>query len=73
MVGVDFWKVTVGAVEWSARVNVSGVIEQTFKEQSGQIRATLISTVRDFALAEDALQDAVVMALQQWTVEGSPT
>ncbi len=53
-------------------VNASGLIEQIFREQSGQILATLISTVRDFALAEDALQDAVVTALQQWTVEGVP-
>jgi RNA polymerase sigma-70 factor (ECF subfamily) len=52
--------------------NASVVIEQTFREQSGQILATLISTVRDFTLAEDALQDAVVTALQQWTVEGVP-
>jgi RNA polymerase sigma-70 factor, ECF subfamily len=51
---------------------VSSVVEQTFKEQSGQIRATLIAVVRDFELAEDALQDALVMALQQWPVEGIP-
>jgi RNA polymerase sigma-70 factor (ECF subfamily) len=51
---------------------VSSVVEQTFKEHSGQIRATLISSVRDFELAEDALQDALVLALQQWPAEGIP-
>jgi RNA polymerase sigma-70 factor, ECF subfamily len=51
---------------------VSSVVEQTFKEQSGQIRATLIAAVRDFELAEDALQDAFVLALQQWPAEGIP-
>src|SRR5215469_9352647 len=51
---------------------VSSVVEQTFKEQSGQIRATLIAAVRDFELAEDALQDALVLALQQWPAEGIP-
>jgi RNA polymerase sigma-70 factor, ECF subfamily len=51
---------------------VSSVVEQTFKEQSGQIRATLIVAVRDFELAEDALQDALVLALQQWPGEGIP-
>ena len=52
--------------------DVREAVEQTFKEQSGQIRAALITALRDFELAEDALQDAVVMALQQWTVEGIP-
>jgi RNA polymerase sigma-70 factor (ECF subfamily) len=52
--------------------DVRGAVEQTFKEQSGQIRAALITAVRDFELAEDALQDAVVLALQQWSVEGVP-
>ena len=52
--------------------DVRGAVEQTFKEQSGQIRAALITALRDFELAEDALQDAVVMALQQWSVEGVP-
>src|SRR5215469_4517037 len=52
--------------------DVRGAVEQTFKEQSGQIRAALITALRDFELAEDALQDAVVMALQQWPVEGIP-
>jgi RNA polymerase sigma-70 factor (ECF subfamily) len=53
-------------------VNASELIEKIFRQQSGQILATLISTVRDFTLAEDALQDAIVLALQQWTVEGVP-
>ncbi|MGO8948091.1 MAG: RNA polymerase sigma factor [Ktedonobacterales bacterium] len=51
---------------------VSTMLERTFREQSGQIRATLIAAVKDFSLAEDALQDAVLMALQQWPVEGVP-
>jgi RNA polymerase sigma-70 factor (ECF subfamily) len=52
--------------------DVRGAVEQTFKEQSGQIRAALIAALRDFELAEDALQDAVVTALQQWPAEGIP-
>lgn len=52
--------------------HISDIVDRTFREQSGQIRATLIAAVRDFALAEDALQDALVMALQQWPVEGVP-
>ncbi len=53
-------------------ISVSAIVEQTFKEQSGRIRATLIAAMRDFSLAEDALQDAAVAALQQWPIEGIP-
>ncbi len=51
---------------------ISSVVDRTFREQSGRIRATLISAVKDFSLAEDALQDAIVLALQQWRVDGVP-
>jgi RNA polymerase sigma-70 factor (ECF subfamily) len=52
--------------------SVAEVIEQTFHQESGQILAALIATLRDFTLAEDALQDAVLVALQRWPVEGVP-
>jgi RNA polymerase sigma-70 factor, ECF subfamily len=47
-------------------------VEQTFRHESGQILAALIATVGDFTLAEDALQDALVIALGRWPVEGVP-
>ena len=34
--------------------------------------ATLIGQLRDFALAEDVLQDAVVAALRHWPDDGVP-
>jgi RNA polymerase sigma-70 factor, ECF subfamily len=52
--------------------SVSQVVEQVFRAESGHILAGLIAVLRDFTLAEDALQDAVVAALQQWPVEGVP-
>src|SRR5215213_4127256 len=48
------------------------VVEKTFREQYGRVLAALISQLGDFTLAEDALQDALVAALQQWEVEGIP-
>lgn len=51
---------------------VAQIIEQTFRQQSGQILATLIAQTNDFLLAEDALQDAVVIALQRWPQDGVP-
>jgi len=64
-------RVTTGAND-PHTTGVSRIIEQTFREQSGQMLAALIATTGDFTLAEDALQDAVVLALQQWPAESVP-
>src|SRR6516162_1570337 len=52
--------------------DTSRVVERVFRESSGQMLAAVIATVRDFPLAEDALQDAVLEALRCWPVEGVP-
>jgi RNA polymerase sigma-70 factor (ECF subfamily) len=43
-------------------------IERTFREEHGRVLAALISQLGDFMLAEDALQDALVNALERWKV-----
>ncbi len=47
-------------------------IEATFREEHGRVLAALISQFGDFPLAEDALQDALVNALERWEVDGLP-
>src|SRR5258706_2738906 len=47
-------------------------IETTFREEHGRVLATLISQFGDFTLAEDALQDALVNALERWEIDGVP-
>ncbi len=47
-------------------------VEQTFRASSGRVLATLISTCHDFELAEEAMQDAFVVALERWPQEGIP-
>jgi RNA polymerase sigma-70 factor (ECF subfamily) len=47
-------------------------IEQTFRQESGQVMATLVGALGDFDLAEDALQEALASALEHWPVEGTP-
>lgn len=47
-------------------------IEQTFREESGRVLAALISYLGDFELAEDALQEALVVALERWPADGIP-
>lgn len=47
-------------------------IETTFRAEHGRVLAALISQLGDFDLAEDALQDALVNALESWESEGVP-
>jgi len=51
---------------------VSRVVERVFRQESGRILGALIAATRDFTLAEDALQDACIAALQQWPTAGVP-
>jgi len=47
-------------------------VEAIFREQHGRVLAALISQFEDFDLAEDALQDALINALERWQVDGVP-
>jgi RNA polymerase sigma factor (sigma-70 family) len=45
---------------------------EAFREHRLQVLAALVRGLRDFELAEDALQDAFALALQRWPREGVP-
>jgi RNA polymerase sigma-70 factor (ECF subfamily) len=47
-------------------------LERVFREEYGRIIASLIGTCHDFELAEDALQDAFVVASDHWRRNGVP-
>jgi RNA polymerase sigma-70 factor (ECF subfamily) len=47
-------------------------VERVFREQYGRILATLIRVFGDFDLAEDALQEAFIAAVEHWPTEGNP-
>ena len=47
-------------------------IEKIYREESGRILATLIRLLGDFDLAEEAMQDAFTVALEQWPAVGKP-
>src|SRR6266702_7358712 len=51
---------------------IQQAVSETFSREADRILAALIGTVRDFELAEDALQDALLVALERWPVEGIP-
>ena len=48
-------------------------VEETVRIEGGQVLATLIRLTGDFQLAEDALQDAVVAALETWREKDIPS
>jgi RNA polymerase sigma-70 factor, ECF subfamily len=51
----------------------TSAVERAFREESGRVLATLIRHLGgDFALAEDALQDALATALATWPRDGAP-
>jgi RNA polymerase sigma-70 factor (ECF subfamily) len=45
---------------------------RAFREESGRAVATLIRAIGDFDLAEEAVQEAFVVALERWPHEGTP-
>jgi len=47
-------------------------ITRLIREDWGRILASLVSSIGDYALAEDSLQDAVVEALGRWSDTGLP-
>jgi RNA polymerase sigma-70 factor (ECF subfamily) len=47
-------------------------VDRLFRRESGRAVATLIRVLGDFDLAEEAVQDAFVVALQRWPVTGVP-
>jgi RNA polymerase sigma-70 factor, ECF subfamily len=53
--------------------DASGVVEQVFRHESGRAVATLIRVLGDFDRAEEAVQDAFLVALERWPSAGVPS
>ncbi len=47
-------------------------ITRVFRQESGRVLSGLIRVFGDFQLAEDALQDALLRAIERWPVDGLP-
>ena len=48
------------------------IVDRTYRDDSRRVLATLIRLLGDFDLAEEALHDAFVAAIERWPVEGVP-
>jgi len=53
-------------------VEIRGVVDRVFRAESGRVLATLIRVIGDFDLAEEAVSDAFVTALERWPADGVP-
>jgi len=48
------------------------VVDRLFRDEAGRAVATLIRVLGDFDLAEEAVQEAFVVALEKWPLSGVP-
>ncbi|WP_111657692.1 RNA polymerase sigma factor [Isoalcanivorax indicus] len=54
------------------RSDCSAIISRVYRDESRRVLATLIRLLGDFDLAEEALQDAFIAAVEQWPRDGVP-
>ena len=54
------------------RDDAHAVVDRLFREEQGRAVATLIRVLGDFDLAEEAVQEAFITALETWPVRGVP-
>ena len=52
--------------------SVPQAVERLYRSESRRVLATLIRLLGDFALAEEALHDAFVAAVERWPADGIP-
>lgn len=52
---------------------MQAALAHAFKADSGRVLAALIAQFRDFDLAEEALQDAMIEAARTWPDDGTPS
>ncbi|PUA26780.1 MAG: RNA polymerase subunit sigma-24 [Cellvibrio sp. 79] len=52
--------------------SIEALINSIYRSESRRVLATLIRLLKDFDIAEEALQDAFIAALHQWPKEGVP-
>jgi RNA polymerase sigma-70 factor (ECF subfamily) len=54
------------------RVATDRALADVFREERGRLIALLVRVLGSFDLAEDIVQDALVVALERWPIEGIP-
>lgn len=57
----------------SQAIAITAVLDRVMRNDRGRLIAALIARLRDFQLAEEALQEAVISAMSHWGRSGLPT
>jgi predicted RNA polymerase sigma factor len=52
--------------------DVHTTLAEIFREEVGQLTAALVRMLGDFAVAEEIVQDTVLVALERWPIDGIP-
>src|SRR6266702_2645043 len=52
--------------------DVHTTLAEVFREEAGRLTAALVHILGDFAVAEEIIQDALLVALERWPVDGIP-
>jgi RNA polymerase sigma-70 factor (ECF subfamily) len=71
-VGRDRGAADLGAPRLSS-AEPGAAVERVFREEYGRALASLIGQFRDFDVAEEAVQEAYVTALERWPTDGIPS
>ncbi|HEX4906490.1 MAG TPA: RNA polymerase sigma factor [Acidimicrobiales bacterium] len=74
------WRLHRGPARHRLRLSPNGdcgvrdlSVESTFRRESGRAVATLVRLLGDIDLAEEAVQDAFVIAIERWPRDGIPS
>jgi RNA polymerase sigma-70 factor, ECF subfamily len=54
-------------------LKIRAAVNDIYKKDSRRIFATLVRLISDFDLAEEVLQEAFAVAVEQWKVDGIPS
>jgi predicted RNA polymerase sigma factor len=52
--------------------DVHAALAEVFREEAGRLTAALVHILGDFAVAEEMVQDALLVALERWPIDGIP-
>jgi RNA polymerase sigma-70 factor (ECF subfamily) len=55
-----------------AVAEADAALTEVFREEASRLTALLVRILGDFGVAEDIVQDALIVALERWPVEGIP-
>jgi RNA polymerase sigma factor, sigma-70 family len=55
------------------RSEIQATLSMVFREEAGKVVGALLRILGDFEVAEEIVQDALLIALERWPVEGLPT